>query len=335
MRVTMKQVAEKAGVSPSTVCRALSSNPQIPPETRERVRAVATEMGYKIDPLLSAFASRRRGKIQGSEATTIAYITKFSTADSWRQNPYYLQLYNGALARAEYLGYKLEHFWLKEPGMDGKKLSRMLYNRGISAVCVPPTPRVRGHISFDWERFSCVAIGYSVLRPNLHRTAPHHFHGMLMAVRELRRLGYRRIGFCIFTDTSRRVDDLWLAGILLCQQSLPDLVVKYLIFDDHSIKHLPEWTVREGLEVVIGGDPVVFRELRQSGLFPDRVDYVAGSWEGPESGLAGIDQRPDQIGATTIDLVIAQVQRGERGIPAVPITTMVEGRWRTGHSLRR
>jgi DNA-binding LacI/PurR family transcriptional regulator len=331
----MKEVADRAGVAASTVCRALSSNPQIPAATRDRIRRIAEEMGYKPDPLLSAFASRRRGKVQGSEITTIAYATNFSKAQEWKNNPFYRRLFDGARQRANQLGYNLEHFWLREPGMTGRRLSRILYSRGISALCIPPTPQVRGHLSLDWGRFSCVTVGYSLLRPNLHRTTPHHFHGILLAVRELRRLGYRRIGFCIFAGTSKRVDDLWLAGMLLCQQNLPQMRLPFFLFDDRTLRQIPAWCRKEKLEVVIGGEPVILAELQRAGMYGKEVDYATVNWVSDEPDIAGIDQRPDQIAAAAIDLVIAQVQRGERGIPAVPITTMVEGQWVDGKSLRR
>lgn len=331
----MKEVAEASGFSASTVCRALRSNPQIPAATREHIQKTAESLGYLPDPLLSALASRRRGKVAGSEITTIAYVTNFFTANQWQSNPFYLRIFEGARARARQLGYQLEHHWLREPGMTGRRLSRILQNRGISALCVAPTPQVRGHLPLDWARFSCVTVGYSLMRPNLHRTAPHHFHGILLAVRELRRLGYRRIGFCLFSGTSKRVDELWLAGVLLCQKNLLDLKLSVFLFDDRNMGDIAGWARKEKLDVVIGGEPVILQELKRGNAFPSELDYVTVNWAREEPEVAGIDQRADQVGAAAIDLVIAQMHRGERGVPEVPITTMVEGRWVMGQSLTR
>ncbi|HHV61665.1 MAG TPA: LacI family transcriptional regulator [Firmicutes bacterium] len=46
IKVTVYDVARAAGVSPATVSLALKDSPQISKETKERVKATASEMGY-------------------------------------------------------------------------------------------------------------------------------------------------------------------------------------------------------------------------------------------------------------------------------------------------
>lgn len=329
-RVTLSEVATQAGVSASTVCRALRLDPRIPVSTREKIQRVAEQLGYRPDPLLSAFASRRRGK--ESDVTTIAYVTNFTSAFGWRKNSFYRDCYDGACARAAKLGYSVEHFWLREAGMTGKRLSRILYNRGISSLCIAPTLQPRGHMSLDWDRFSAVTIGYSVLRPALNRVATHHFHGLLLALRELRKVGYSRIGFCLFAGTSKRVDDLWLAAALVYRQYHSEVSLPVFLFTDETVGRIPEWCAKERLEVVIGGEPIVHEQIKKSGV---DVDFATVIWTEEEKDIAGIDQRADLVGAGAIDIVTAQQRRGERGIPEVPTTTMVEARWHYGKSLRR
>lgn len=335
-RVTMTDVAIKAGVSAATVSRALGTDPQIPARTRERIKKIAAKLGYVPDPLLSAFARQRRGKSAGSEITTIAYLTNFATSDEWRQNPFYAPLFRGAADQAGRNGYKLEHFWLREPGMSGERLSRILHNRGIGAVCVAPMPAARSRLSLDWPRFSCVTMGYSLLRPDLHRATPHHFHAILTAARKLWKLGYSRIGFCLYEGTSSRVDDLWLAGALLTQHHHPATPLKVFLFSDETLHKIPDWTVREKIEVVVSDNQHVLHELRNQGIrAPGDVDFATLNWIQNEPEIAGVNQRPDSIGATAIDLVIAQLRRGERGIPGIPVTSMVEGIWIDGPSVRK
>ena len=335
-RVTMKEVAAAAGVSAATVSRALGMDPQIPEGTRTRIQKTATKLGYRPDPLLSAFAQQRRGRSPRSEITTLAYVTNFATSDEWMRNPFYEPLYKGACDRALRNGYKLEHFWLREPGMTGERLSRILHNRGIAGLIVAPTPAARSRLNMDWPRFSCVTIGYSLLRPDLHRTTPHHFHAILAASRKLWRLGYTRIGLCLFAGTSPRVDDLWLAGALLTPKHNPSAALKVFLFDDDTRAQIPDWALAERLEVVVSDNPQALHELQRRGIrAPGEIDFATLNWVKNEPEIAGINQRPAAIGAATIDLVIAQIRRGERGVPEMPVTSMVEGIWVNGPSLTK
>jgi LacI family transcriptional regulator len=61
-RVTIREVAETAGVSPAAVSYALRGI-QVSAETQERVRRVAEELGYEANPIARALASGRTGMI--------------------------------------------------------------------------------------------------------------------------------------------------------------------------------------------------------------------------------------------------------------------------------
>jgi hypothetical protein len=50
--------------------------------------------------------------------------------------------------------------------------------------------------------------------------------------------------------------------------------------------------------------------------------------------FAGIDHNSELVGRCVVDLIIAQVQRGETGVPMHPTTTVVEGFWVNGASVR-
>ncbi|MCT1776332.1 LacI family DNA-binding transcriptional regulator [Brachybacterium sp. p3-SID957] len=62
-RPTLRLVADRAGVSPSTVSRAFTRPELLAPETVERVRAAASELGYVADVYARGLRSGRRGAI--------------------------------------------------------------------------------------------------------------------------------------------------------------------------------------------------------------------------------------------------------------------------------
>ena len=61
--MTVKDVAEKAKVSPSTVSRVISNHPKISEETRVRVLKVMDDLGYYPNAIARSLASKKTGTI--------------------------------------------------------------------------------------------------------------------------------------------------------------------------------------------------------------------------------------------------------------------------------
>lgn len=77
MSITIRDVAQAAGVSTATVSRALRGLPNVDDQTRQRVQKVAAELDYVISPSASRLASGRTGSV----AIITPYIARwfFST----------------------------------------------------------------------------------------------------------------------------------------------------------------------------------------------------------------------------------------------------------------
>src|SRR5687767_9318805 len=65
-KVTIVEVAEKAGVSLGTVSRVINNDVHVAPETRERVATVMREMGY--------VANRQARGLKGSKTNVIGML---------------------------------------------------------------------------------------------------------------------------------------------------------------------------------------------------------------------------------------------------------------------
>jgi len=61
--VTIKDIARRAGVSFSTVSKALQNSPLVRPSTKQRVLAIAKEMGYEPNLAARSLVSRKTGAI--------------------------------------------------------------------------------------------------------------------------------------------------------------------------------------------------------------------------------------------------------------------------------
>lgn len=69
--VSIQDIAEAAGVSHSTVSRALHDNPLISPEVRQRIRLLAQEMGYTPNAVAQSLKGKRTNTV-GLVITTIS-----------------------------------------------------------------------------------------------------------------------------------------------------------------------------------------------------------------------------------------------------------------------
>jgi len=62
-RVTIKDIAKEAGVSPQTVSRAINDKGEISPQTQERILRIAERMGYRPNSIARSLATRRTQNI--------------------------------------------------------------------------------------------------------------------------------------------------------------------------------------------------------------------------------------------------------------------------------
>ena len=62
-RVTIKDIAQIAGVSCATISRALNDSPEVSPETRERIREICRREGYQANSLARSLVSNHTGII--------------------------------------------------------------------------------------------------------------------------------------------------------------------------------------------------------------------------------------------------------------------------------
>ena len=91
-KATSFDIAHKAGVSQSTVSRALSNSPLVNQETRERVQRIAREMNYKVDKNASNLRKQR--------SSTIALLLfEDPSPDDSLINPFFMSML-GSITRA-------------------------------------------------------------------------------------------------------------------------------------------------------------------------------------------------------------------------------------------
>ena len=150
MSGTVQAVAVAAGVSRATVSLALRNDRSIAATTRSRIYAVAEQLGYKTNPLVSALMSSIHARRLSQKHTVLAYVTTDPQFAPWRTWRMFIEMHDGAKARAEELGYRLEEFPLRTPGMTPKRYVQMLQTRGILGLLIAPLPYGERVIELDF-----------------------------------------------------------------------------------------------------------------------------------------------------------------------------------------
>lgn len=333
--VTIRGIAEIAGVSHMTVSLALRNDPRIPAPTRQRIQKLADEMGYRPNPAMSELMTRMRTRRTLAQDTIIAHLNASNKPGGWSEHYPGRDYIEGSRQRARELGYQLEEFWFHEPGMTSRRMTNILKTRGIRGVLAGGVIPVVGHMSLDWSEFAAATLGYSMWLPQMDRSVPDYAQNMSLAVRELKRLGYRRIGLAIWAKLDTRTAHRWTGGFLAAQQHmrLADRVplLEPKTFDEPTFAR---WFLKNKPDVVIGPDARMITWLRNLGQrVPQNVGFV-NLVKRPGDTAAGVEQNARAIGAAAIDLIVSRLKHNEFGIPSIPRLVHIPGAWSPGDTVR-
>lgn len=351
-RVTLADIAKKAGVHTTTVSLAMRNHPRLPEATRQRLRALAEQMGYTPDPAMQALVAYRRNTGPHSSRQHLAYLTNWSSQWGWKKALGHDQFHAGALGRARELGFELEHFWLGEPGLSHERMSTILHTRGIAGVIVAShTAENDVALRLDWPKFCAVKIDFFPVATELHNVTNDQRAIIQLAMQRVTTAGYRRIGLVVPSWWDNGVRLAWSAGFLAMQQMLPvadrvpilnfpeksdlDRSKEELVVRPGSRATLGRWLAEHRPEVLISYLPFVKETLDDLGVSVPRdlafVDVFLESES--DRRVAGIRQNCHRVGELAVETLVGQLQQHSYGLPALPTITMVEGTWRDGDSL--
>jgi DNA-binding LacI/PurR family transcriptional regulator len=182
MTVSIKTIAEKAGVSPSTVSRALRSDPRISQQTTRLVQSLAHSLGYSPSLVARSLVLQHTQTI-GVVVTTVA-------------DPYVGQVMAGVETAANAEGYTL--ILATSGGVAEKELQaiEILRRHRVDALLVVSSRAVDLYESLlqDLEQ-PLVVINSQGSTARTLSVRTDTAHGASLATRHLLDLGHRRIAF--------------------------------------------------------------------------------------------------------------------------------------------
>lgn len=182
-RITIKDVAERAGVSTMTVSRVLNNRPDVSPQTRKHVQAVIDELGYA--PNMAARGLKGRSRTLGVVATGIEFYGPSRTLASIEN-------------RANELGLSLILSLIADPEYDTGEdtLTNLLAHQTEGILWA--VPEIGDNCEWLCERIPKINTPVVFLnmepRPNLSMSAVDNFYGGQLATNHLAEQGYQHIG---------------------------------------------------------------------------------------------------------------------------------------------
>ncbi|MFQ5612145.1 MAG: LacI family DNA-binding transcriptional regulator [Anaerolineae bacterium] len=187
MPVTIKDIARAAGVSHTTVSRALKDHPRISAGTKERIQRLAREMGYTPSAVAQSLLSQRTQTI-GLVITTIA-------------DPYVVRVVEGVESVAQSAGYSV-FLSISHNNPDQEMAVVETFRRRRVDAIIVTSSRVGNLYSSQLDKIQVpiVLINNQVEGEYLYSVAVDDVQGARLAVEHLLSLGHRRIGYVGVTD---------------------------------------------------------------------------------------------------------------------------------------
>jgi len=340
--MTIRELATELGFSKTTVAYALHGGGHVSEATKRKVIEGANRLGYRPNPLASAFLSQVRGGHGTAGKGAIAYVCDMNSADELQINQHPIQeFYQGAKERIEELGYRFDPILLGREPLSKERLDQVLLARGVQGILLGPiTHGVLGEYRLDLEHFAVVTSGQSVEGEHIPRTAHHFIHSFQQIFRRAKAAGRERIGFLMHEEQNKRVRNHLACGFLGEQSLLPASqripIYQVPIGQAMEPEKLRGWVKKHHPDVVIAGfsalaEQVVHSGLRVPGDFAVAVLDLHTAYEPP--GLwAGIDQCFAEGGRITADILISRIRNNDHGLPEISPVVMMPGRWVPGKS---
>ena len=339
-KISLGDVAKAAGVSKATACYVLRNSPGPSKETRTHVLKVARKLGYAPDARMATRMAHVR-ETKAKEYLPIAWIHTHPEKDAWQKYKFYSPYLDGARDYAQQVGYRLEEIWSHQPGLTMRRISQILYQRGMEGVIVTQ-PAL--HLRLNWNFLSAVSIESSLLAPRLHGVCTDQFFNFQLALKVVKRFGYRRIGICLEDNFARYMGRaIFISANYFCMSTPPVHRVPPVFYDwgreggaheQMASKKVVDWIRRHKPEVMVGHSNRLVDWANAAGYrVPQDIGVVHLANDDDVSDWAGINSHRRQIGAVAAERVISLMQHRQFGVPESPVSMMIRGTWCSGKTL--
>lgn len=355
--ISIKDIAKASGFSVSTVSYALRDNPKISASTRKKIHQVAHDLDYQPDPAMRQFMSYVRERRDHPITRALGFLNTSPLAVWSDTGTRAKRIMTTIVSRAAHFGYHIDEFWIGDLGKRSDTLNRILEARSIQGLIMHFYRDIFRLPELHSDKLATVCFDHYPEDFPMHNVAHSNFRGMRLAVRELIKMGYRKIGLAVDNPRMSIARDQWVASFTYERDFIShfDTVEIYngeiIDLDIHEKEHgfrLPdntrllerksflEWVDRAKPDCVLTYRHSALEWLREAGYrVPDDLGFALLDWS-PEFGdICGVDQQIELIARTTVDTLIAYVESNQLGVPEKPTHIRLDGKWHTGTTIQQ
>ena len=341
-KVSLKDIAEKLGVSKTTVSLALRNSPSISKATKRLVVKTAKESGYVHNGLFSRLMSRMKDKNRKGLSQTIALINANEDKNAHKNHPTIPQYLKGIRRACRREGFVLNEFWLNDPKLTEKSLFDILKARGIKGgiiVGLMSDNDLGDKFNSIWRNFKFVVTGVKTLNPVLPFTCSDQFLLAYHATKIAISRGYRRPALVLDSAIDKLIEGRFTGGFLRAQLALdkkdridPFFNVRQAksnrqIFYDFYKKAKPDCI----LSLYNGTRDW----LEDMGIrAPENIGLIQLEWREQESDWSGMNQRNDLVGEAAVEKLSQMLASANPAEEYIKTATMISPEWVESKTLR-
>jgi len=310
-RVTIEDVAKKAGVSKTAASLGLRGSRKVSSETRQRLVKAAAQLGYHPDPFASSLGMRRARAVRPEQAL----LAMISCGNEPPDRPVLVFEEQTVRERAQELGYGME--WHHVGPEEMRPLIRELIARGCVGVIVGRVFAWEPLATVDWGPLSVVSRERLNKPLVMHRARSDPFQGAFDLYHIAWDRGYRRIGCAPLRHTTPVADDDARLGGLLAAEALhlprSRRIPPFLGPLPGTPKGLREWATKHRLDCLLGFHPGLRAYVDDSVGFGSLV--LGRSMQHTVSGMV---EQQEEISRAAVELLDQQIRLRITGLPERP-----------------
>ncbi|WP_459479927.1 LacI family DNA-binding transcriptional regulator [Clostridium saccharoperbutylacetonicum] len=314
MKVTIKEVAREANVSPSTVSRVISNSSQISEETKERVREAINKLKYKPNAIARSLANQK---------SRILGVVLPNESQDLITNTFFIQAMKGMSRYAQNKKYYITYAFSEDEKTELEYINNFITSNLVDGICLLRARADDKSIKFlkDAE-FPFVVIGRPEEADGVLWVDNDNFQATYNLVNELIKKGHKSIAFLGAKKEWNVTKDRFNGFKVACEINGISIQDKMVVMmndfneDEGKIGAIKLLENAEPTAIIAEDDILAFgilKVLREKNI---KNIEVVGFNNNPLSefqtpSLSSIDINADELGYFAVKILIEHLEKSE------------------------